>query len=170
MTELPYYTIPTAPNTTSATNSIARFVDGLGFRYRWATEDLTEKEIHFCPIEGSMSLLELIQHIYSISNWSNRSFGGTIKYDKTLTTFTELRKETLRLLLDLSSRLKEMEDGELENFEILSRNIDYRQPFWYMLNGPIADALTHVGQITSWRRISGNPQPKGVNVFLGTKS
>jgi hypothetical protein len=38
--------------------------------------------------------------------------------------------------------------------------------FWYSLNGPLADALSHVGQILSWRRILGNPQRVGVNVFL----
>jgi len=39
-----------------------------------------------------------------------------------------------------------------------------------LLNGPIADALTHVGQVISFRRTSGNPIPKGVNVFMGIKN
>ncbi len=36
-----------------------------------------------------------------------------------------------------------------------------------MLNGPISDALTHVGQVNSFRRLSGNPV-YGANVFTGT--
>ena len=40
----------------------------------------------------------------------------------------------------------------------------------YLMNGPLLDALTHVGQILSFRRTSGNPQEAGVNVFLGKKN
>jgi hypothetical protein len=40
------------------------------------------------------------------------------------------------------------------------------RPFWHVINGPIADALTHVGQVNSFRRLAGNPTPKA-NVFLG---
>ena len=42
-------------------------------------------------------------------------------------------------------------------------------PFWNLINGPISDAIYHVGQIVSFRRTSGNPIEKGVNVFLGEK-
>jgi len=37
---------------------------------------------------------------------------------------------------------------------------------WHIINGPISDALTHVGQINSFRRLSGNCVPKA-NVFTG---
>lgn len=36
-----------------------------------------------------------------------------------------------------------------------------------MLNGPIADALWHVGQVVSFRRSSGNPFNSKVSVFSG---
>ncbi|NRA13756.1 MAG: hypothetical protein HRT57_17585 [Crocinitomicaceae bacterium] len=49
-----FYNIPDVPKTESAANSIARFVDELGFRYRWATEGLTEKEFQFRPHPSSM--------------------------------------------------------------------------------------------------------------------
>ena len=39
-------------------------------------------------------------------------------------------------------------------------------PFWHMVNGPLADALTHVGQINTFRRLAGNPCPEA-NVFKG---
>jgi hypothetical protein len=41
-------------------------------------------------------------------------------------------------------------------------------PLWNLLNGPLADAINHVGQIVSFRRSAGNPIPAGVNVFRGT--
>lgn len=73
------------------------------------------------------------------------------------------------MLDSLSNRLKIMTDTELQQFELKNKSDEKQFPFWNLLNGPLLDALTHVGQITSWRRIAGNPQPKGVNVFLGIK-
>jgi hypothetical protein len=35
-----------------------------------------------------------------------------------------------------------------------------------MINGPLADALTHVGQINAFRRLAGNPTPKA-RLFTG---
>ncbi|MEN8845082.1 MAG: hypothetical protein ABF261_02240, partial [Candidatus Arcticimaribacter sp.] len=43
----------------------------------------------------------------------------------------------------------------------------YRYPIWNMLNGPLADAIYHTGQVVSFRRTTGNPIQKGVNVFIG---
>jgi hypothetical protein len=34
------------------------------------------------------------------------------------------------------------------------------KPFWHLINGPMADALTHTGQISSFRRLAGNPAPR----------
>lgn len=76
--ELPFYSIPPAAEHYTAANSISRMIEGLGFRYYWATEGL--------------------------------------------------------------------------------------------INGPITDAIYHTGQVVSFRRTSGNPIPKGVNVFLGVKN
>jgi len=42
-------------------------------------------------------------------------------------------------------------------------------PFWNVINGPISDAIWHTGQVVSFRRTSGNPFPKGVNVLTGKK-
>lgn len=167
--QTPFYEIPEIPETESATNSIARFIDGLGFRYRWATEGLTENEFNFRPQESSMNMQELIEHIHSLADVANRTFGGSKRRTRSLENFMEIRNETIEIYLDLSNHLKEMNDEDLKNC-----NLDTRAygtfPFWNLLNGPVADALTHVGQITSWRRIAGNPQMKGVNPFIGKKS
>ena len=40
-------------------------------------------------------------------------------------------------------------------------------PFWNMINGPIADALWHCGQIVSFRRSSGNPYNSNASVLTG---
>lgn len=146
----------------SNTNTIARLIDGMGFRYRWATEDFTENEINFRPVEGSMNMMELIKHIHYLAEKNARSFGLNVDSNDQLESFEELRNSTVYLCYDLANHLRAMSDEEL-----IALN---PKRYWNLLNGPIADALTHIGQITSWRRISGNPQPAGVNVFFGTKA
>ena len=40
-------------------------------------------------------------------------------------------------------------------------------PFWNLVNGPIADAIWHCGQLVIYRRTTGNPINPKVNHFLG---
>lgn len=163
------YQIHSTPDSINSSNTIARMIDGLLFRYYWATEGLTESDYEFRPVEGSMSIIELQMHIYDLAFITNKTYGGNSTYKKEyLTSFDSARQEILRLYEDLSKRLKSMQnDADLNNFRVNPKSVAGEFPFWYTLNGHIADCLTHIGQLISWRRINGNPQPKGVNVFLG---
>jgi len=83
-------------------------------------------------------------------------------------TFAELRKatlENLKVAADIfrSGEVK-LEDCPLI-FERPDRKSEY--PFWNNINGPIADALWHTGQIVMLRRASGNPFNSKVSVFSG---
>lgn len=169
MNNLPFQSLPEVPHELSATNAISRFVDSLGFRYRWATEGFTQNEIDFRANPSSMSMMEVLNHIYDMMLLVNRVFDGEKLNQKRQDDFESIREQTLLTIQSISDRLKTMHDDEFDKIKGSERtptNPDY----WFFLNGPIADALTHVGQITTWRRISGNPQPKGVNPFLGIKS
>ena len=163
--ELPFEDISKTPNDLTATNTLLRMVEGLAFRYRWATENLSEENIKFKPHPTSMSIEEVNAHIFDLVDSTNRVFGGEKQNKDSLNSFHKLRIKSLNILADLSERLKEMSDEDLSEIE---KNTSRQLPFWYWINGPLADALTHVGQITSWRRIAGNPQLKGINVFIGT--
>ena len=163
--ELPFEDISKTPTELTATNTILRMVEGLAFRYRWATENLSEENIKFRPHPTSMSIEDVNSHIFDLVDSTFRVFGGEKQNKETLNSFQEIRKANLYLLKKLVNLLREMNDSELAEME---KNTSRKLPFWYWINGPLADALTHVGQITSWRRISGNPQLKGVNVFIGT--
>ena len=163
--ELPFEDISKTPNDLTATNTLLRMVEGLAFRYRLATENLSEENIKFKPHPTSMSVEEVNAHIFDLVDSTNRVFGGEKQNKDSLNSFHKLRIKSLNILADLSERLKEMSDEDLSEIE---KNTSRKLPFWYWINGPLADALTHVGQITSWRRIAGNPQLKGINVFIGT--
>lgn len=160
MQDLPFSRLSPVPEEISTSNVLARLIDGLGFRYRWATEDLREDDLAFRPVESSMSIQEVMVHIYDLACSTNRVFGGEVEKDNQP---EGVRERTLALYASIRQRLDEMDDLQFEG--LVDREAKY--PFWYWINGPIADALTHVGQITSWRRMAGNPQPAGVDVFRG---
>ena len=66
--ELPYYQIPDAPESYTQGAIAARMVDGLGFRYYWATEGLRSEDLQFRPGEDARSSEETIDHILGLSN------------------------------------------------------------------------------------------------------
>ena len=66
--DLPYYQVPDYPEAYTATTVAARVIDGLGFRYYWATEGLSEKDLQFKPSEEGRTSEETLQHIYGLSN------------------------------------------------------------------------------------------------------
>jgi len=161
-----YRNIPDYPAGVTANTILVRMIDGLGFRYYWATEGLTENEMQFRPHETSMNLVELLDHIHHLANVSNRVLHG-LQSEKTppVGSLEPIRNSTLKLIETMRERLGTMNSEELAVVKF--RRADGAEfPFWHLINGPIADALTHVGQINSWRRMAGNPQPK-TDVFLG---
>jgi hypothetical protein len=50
-------------------------VDGIGFRYRWATEGIDEGSLGFRPAPDCMSLGELLQHIHGLLRWVGERAG-----------------------------------------------------------------------------------------------
>ncbi|HLF34552.1 MAG TPA: hypothetical protein VI583_09950 [Cyclobacteriaceae bacterium] len=169
---LTYREIPAYPAKYRAGTVAARVIDGLGFRYYWATEGLKDADLNFRPNEKARTSLETIRHIYELSNVIARTVieeDESIANDIPITEFTEMRNRTLQNLKTASDILRVARDKEMKNFNIGSRNANSGAgfPFWNLLNGPIADALWHTGQVVSFRRSSGNPINPKVNVFIG---
>jgi hypothetical protein len=78
----------------------------------------------------------------------------------------ELKNQTLQRLKDIRDKLENMDDVELSNMHVYNPWGDEKIPIWLLINGPLADILTHTGQILSWRRIAGSPVPEA-NTFRG---
>jgi len=165
--KLPYYEIPEASVEFTAGTVASRMVDGLGFRYYWATEGLVAKDLDFKPNEVARTTAETIDHILGLSQVTLNAVLNKPNGEKQpKMTFTEKRKKTLENLKEASDILKLSKD--LSQFKMVFGEKEF--PFWNALNGPIADATWHVGQIVSFRRSSGNPLPKGVSFLTGTVS
>lgn len=173
--KLPFYEITEIPNEINSTNLMVRMIEGLGFRYHWATENITEKDLKYRPSKDAMSNYETIEHIYDLSNTiynSSKSLPNTRSKKKTSMDFISLRKETLNNLKLTREVFTSFNDEDLKNVKIIfqGNSGNYEFPIWNLINGPISDAIYHTGQLVSFRRTSGNPIPKGVNVFLGAKN
>lgn len=162
----PYQTLPIPPKDLSEGNILGRLVDGIGFRYRVATEGFTQKEIDFCPIEGSMNMMELMDHIYKLATWTSTALQLDSTKRQSFSGFEDYRSATLSICHQLSQHLKTLTAEDLDKISIYLKRVDTHFSFWYLINGPFADILTHIGQINTWRRISGNPVPK-ISSFTG---
>ena len=168
--KLPYYEIPEYSEEYTAGTVAARMIDGLGFRYYWATEGLRMEDLNFKPNEEARTTMETLDHILGLSYVIvNATLNKVNKrgQDKPELTFDEKRKQTLTNLKTAADNLRPYKD--LSDFKIQFKNekgiVEY--PFWNNINGPIADAIWHCGQVVSFRRSSGNPFNSKASLFNG---
>ncbi len=132
----------------------------MGFRFYWATEELTEETYAFQPCDGARSIGETVEHIWDLLNWIYRALdpAGQAKPSGA----KQLREGALELIAILEERFSTMDTEELAAVQILKQH-----PFWLVINGPLSDVLTHIGQIATLRRIAGSPVADS-NPFEGT--
>ena len=157
---LPYYEIPEHADSYTAGSVASRMLDGLGFRYYWATEGLRVEDLEYKPSESGRTSAETIDHLLGLSNFILNSISTEKSSDSTeVLTFIEKRKQTLLNIKKASEILRTIDD--------VSQFDNDRFPFWNIINGPISDALWHCGQVVMLRRASGNPFNSKVNVFSG---
>ena len=154
-------------------NIISRMINGLGYRYYWATEKLRENDLRYRPSNDAYSTKETMVHIFTLSK---------TLYNTTLSKINErpdidipgdyenIRNETLQFLEKASKNFSNLNSEELNQMKIkFNRGGPIKSfPIWNLLNGPIADAIYHTGQIVSFRRTTGNPIDSSVNVFMGS--
>jgi hypothetical protein len=168
--DLPYYEVPEYYKEYTAGTVAARMVDGLGFRYRWSTEDLREEDLNYKPTDSSRTTLQTIDHLLGLSRVI---VNATLKVPSDFTiqrpelTYEQKRKETLENFQKASKILQDATNFTEFNMHFISSNGESEYPFWNSINGPIADAIWHTGQVTLLRRASGNPVSKKVRFLQG---
>ncbi len=170
--ELPYRELTTYPDSYTPETVAARMIDGIGFRFYWATEGLRPEDLAFRPTPEARSSEETIDHILGLSNVILNGIKNQPNVrsgeETSALTFEVKRRQVLENLL-AASQLLQQSGSKLENMGITFQNGDNKTeyPFWNMLNGPISDALWHVGQVVTFRRSSGNPFNGKVSVLSG---
>ncbi len=170
--QLPYHSIPDYPEDYSTGNVVARMIDGLGYRYYWATEGLTEKDLKYKPSPEGRDTEHTLEHIYGLSEVilnAAKNEPNIRPSDFENLTFEDFRKGTLKNLKKASELMLGKSEAEVANLKVIFERREKQSdfPFWHIFNGPIADALWHTGQVVSYRRSAGNPIDSNVNVFMG---
>jgi len=166
---LPYYEIPEYPSEYNEGTIIARLIDGLGFRYYWATEGLRDEDLAFKPSEEGRTTAETVDHIYGLTKTIINSALKipNVPTEEAEMTFAEKRAKTLNLLKQAADIFR-VSDDLTEFTMVFQRGENTTEyPFWNQINGPISDALWHVGQVITHRRTSGNPFNSKVSVLQG---
>ena len=166
---LPYYEIPEAPESYSEGSVVARMIDGLGFRYYWATEGLNPEDLAYRPSPEARTTEETIDHILGLSNviLNSALHKANTGHDFGDISFYEKRKLTLQNLKSAADIFRKSDN--LNDFTVVfqGENGVNTFPFWNQINGPISDAIWHCGQVVSFRRASGNPYNSKASVFTG---
>ena len=166
-TELPYAQIPEPTETYTAGTTVSRMLDGLGFRYYWATEGLRPEDLAYRPGGLSRSTEETLDHILGLTQVIvNSALGVPNGEPQPKMTFEEKRNLTLENIKASSDKLKNSSPEDLAKYDMIFSS-GGQFPFWNLLNGPIADAINHVGQIISFRRTNGNPYNQNISVLRG---
>lgn len=169
---LPYRKIPDYPEEYTAESVVARMIDGVGFRFYWATEGLRREDLAFKPGKDARTSEQTIDHIMGLTNVIINSFQNNANSQTgeeiSALPYEVKRKKTLENLKIVSDILRSG-NIKIKDLKIVFKRANNAQvfPFWNQINGPISDALWHIGQIVSFRRSSGNPFNAKVNVFLG---
>ena len=137
---------------------MGRLVDAIGFRFRWAAEGMVDTDLPYKPAPDCMTHAELIVHIHDLLVTAAKNAG--MPSEEPLPAFASSGQMTSRVL-DVCTRLSAL-------FKSMSEtDLAARTPgLWTMINGHLADCLTHIGQILSWRRLAGAP-PAPADLFRG---
>ncbi len=168
---LPYATIPEYPLQYSAQGITARMTDGLGFRYYWATAGIRDEDLTYQPGTSGRNFRQTMEHIHNLSlvilNAARKEGNDPRTMPDSPGNASELRRITL-INIETASKLLAVSDN-LEahpiRFELARGEAEY--PFWNLINGPIADAIWHCGQLAVLRRAAGNPVDPAVSFLEG---
>lgn len=168
--EIPYSEIPDYSDEYTSGTVAARMIDGLGFRYYWATNGLTEKDLSFKPSDEARTTAETIDHLFGLSNVIVNSTLNKVNdrsSKNTELTYAQKRKQTLINFKTAADILRSSDDISIFKIIFKSDKGTAEYPFWNNINGPIADAIWHCGQVVSFRRSSGNPYNSKASLFTG---
>jgi hypothetical protein len=123
----------------------------LAYRGGKAVRDVPEGFAHFRPALASRTPLEILAHVGDLLDWAVGLADG--RHEWAEATPRAWEQEVARFHAGLAA---------LD--ERLAGDAPLGFPAEKLFQGPIADALTHVGQITMLRRMAGGPV-RGENYF-----
>ena len=136
----------------SGRDMLRHTVATLAYRGGKAIANVPQGFSGFRPAESSRTAGEILAHIGDLLDWALRLAKGEPAYKEIAPQSWE--EDASRFFAALE---------ELDSY--LASDAALGSPAEKIFQGPIADALTHVGQIAMLRRIAGGPM-RGENYFV----
>ena len=111
-----YHRIDEYPEKMNAVAVVVRLLDGLGFRFYWATYELDEDDYGFTPVEGGNSTGWMVSHIWGLMNWIYLNIKGEQKKQPPLKA--DQRNHVLDLIRMIRQNITRMSDEQLAEVRI----------------------------------------------------
>lgn len=131
---------------------LRHFLAALAYRTQKALRAAPDDFAEFNAGNRIRTPIELVRHMTSVLGYARTFFRGGAYRPEPLPDFQEEVRRFHRMLADLSVHL---ERGDL------LQQVTHEQ----VLQGPLSDAMTHVGQLALLRRLHGSPVPPENFVF-----
>jgi len=130
---------------------VRHFLAALAYRTQKALRGAPEDFGPFDPGHRIRTPVELVRHMASVLGYARTTFRGGHYRPEPLQTLDDEVERFHGMLRDLSDHL---ERGD-------ACTVSLRQ----LLHGPLADAMTHAGQLAMLRRLHGSPIPPEDFIF-----
>ncbi len=138
---LPFREVTHYPADVTPQAIIVRLLDGLGFRFHWATKTLREEDYAFSPGAGCKTIGQLVDHIWGLMNWI--IIHGHLPQEPRPAAYPARRVHVLALMQRLREHFADLDAADLASVQIENK------PFWHLINGPLADVLYRPDQLLS---------------------
>ena len=125
---------------------LRHYLAALAYRTEKALRGAPEGFGEFAPAPGVRTPLEIVRHMTDVLGFALARFTGG-----------EYRSDALPTLDDEVARLHQA-IGDLAR-HLVSGTFTGQPVFERLLQGPLADAMTHAGQLAMLRRLAGDPVP-----------
>lgn len=165
--------IKSYPENFNTSTVLSRVIDGVGFKYFWATEGLSESDLQFSPGNENRNLYQTLDHMYNMLDFVGYTLEGKVyPFPETNNgwSFPELRDQTLKRIAEVKSLF--LSDASAlgdKPIQITMGEQPMEFPIWHLFNGPLIDFMSHLGQVVAFRRVNGNPIDSGVQPFMGKR-
>lgn len=131
--------------------ALLRMVESLGYRFNRAVAGLQVEHLQAAPVPGGMSLDKLIVHIGHLIQTLDGAFQQR-RPTYTECGIPEVKAEIVRLYETIS---------QLREEQLVALAVPDGGSIFYLLNGPLSDALWHMGQVAVYKRLLGIQSPNG---------
>ena len=109
------------PNEINNGNIISRMINGLGYRYYWATEKLKENDLRYRPSKDAYSTKETMVHIFTLSKTVYNTTLSKINERPDIdipSDYESIRNVTLQFLEKASKNFSNLNSEELNQMKM----------------------------------------------------